>query len=92
MHCTEQNKISHLQLLWQCALFQVLGPGLLRPADMIFCFQNPVLKVLSEIFHCWVLDLVSHDHRAACLQWFRKKQGVSCRDGFTEVLGKLRGC
>jgi hypothetical protein len=52
---------------------------------MISGLQDPVLEVLSYIFHCWVLDLVCCGHRQGWMPAVVRKKGVSPRDRFTEV-------
>jgi hypothetical protein len=73
--CTEQNKISQLKLGGPHALFQALGPGLMRPADMIPCLQDLVLEVLSDILHCWLQDLVSLGHRQGSVSAVVQEEG-----------------
>ncbi len=67
--CTKQNQVSNLQIQGPHTLFQVFGPGLLGPMDVIPSLQDLILEVLGEVFHSWALTLWAvATGRFGCLQ------------------------
>ncbi len=69
------------------------APGVLGPANVIPCLQDPVLEVLGELFHCWAGDLVGNGHRQNRVSTMIEKK-CCLTQGWVHrgVIGKLIGC